>query len=181
MAKITATSYGISSSTLKIKRPKFNEMWSNYPVGMEAPDVYATIGGNVYELYKENPTGYANACALRLSRAFNYGGFKIAKSGPGYKVKGGDGKIYFLRVKDVIAFVKSNFGKPDYSVKPNAVDKTSDFLGKKGILIFDVSGWGDASGHVTLWNGGECGDHCYFTHPTQPDVQTKEILFWELK
>ncbi|MCA0393993.1 MAG: type VI secretion system amidase effector protein Tae4 [Proteobacteria bacterium] len=48
------------------------------------------------------------------------------------------------------------------------------------MVIFEVSGWGDASGHVTLWDGSSCGDHCYFVHD-QPGVQTTRILFWELK
>jgi hypothetical protein len=38
------------------------------------------------------------------------------------------------------------------------VAKTQQFLGnnlngKHGIVVFDVSGWGDASGHFTLWDG----------------------------
>ncbi|MGH8083938.1 MAG: type VI secretion system amidase effector protein Tae4 [Lysobacter sp.] len=147
---------------------------------MPAGDVYALAGGNAYELYKENPTGYANACALRLSRAFNYGGLTITASATGYKVKGGDGKNYLLRVTDMIAFVKANFGAPDTSVEPNGRDVSTRFSGKTGILIFDVSGWGNATGHVTLWNGADCGDHCYFIHD-QPSVETTKILFWELR
>ena len=179
MQRIVAVAGG-QQAAIQIKRPKFDEVWRHYPVGKPAGEVYQTVGGNAYELYKENPTGYANACALRLSRAFNYGGLTITSSATGYKVKGGDGKSYLLRVKDMIAFVKANFGAPDKKVVPKGLDKTHDFIGKRGVLIFTVSGWGDASGHVTLWNGGDCGDHCYFIHD-QPDVSTSEILFWELK
>lgn len=44
------------------------------------------------------------------------------------------------------------FNKPDIEEKagPNAVDK---FNNKKGIIVFEVSGWGNASGHFTLWDG----------------------------
>ena len=49
-----------------------------------------------------------------------------------------------------------------------------------GIIVFKVSGWGDASGHVTLWNGNDCGDSCYFIHST-PNVRTTDILFWNLR
>ncbi|WP_288384156.1 T6SS effector amidase Tae4 family protein [uncultured Acinetobacter sp.] len=62
----------------------------------------------------------------------------------------------------------------------NNQDVSSQLVNKKGIIIFKVSGWGDASGHVTLWNGNDCGDSCYFTH-NQPNVITTEILFWNLK
>lgn len=57
---------------------------------------------------------------------------------------------------------------------------TADFKGLKGILVFSVTGWGDATGHVTLWNGSDCGDHCYFVHD-QPSVSTTLVQFWELK
>lgn len=168
-------------ATIRIKRPGFANLWSNYPVNMAAPDVYKLVSGNVYALYKSNPTGYANACALRLSRSFNYGGLEISSMATGYKIKGGDDKNYILRVKDMISFIQANFGKPDIAIRPNGENKASEFSGKKGILIFNVSGWGNASGHVTLWNGLDCGDHCYFTHPNQQNTKTTEILFWELK
>lgn len=171
---------GARRSTLDIKRPRFADLWAAYPVGMAAGDVYALVGGNAHELYKTNPTGYANACALRLSRAFNYGGLTITSKATGYKVKGGDGKSYLLRVRDMITFVRANFGSPDIRVAPRGQDKTADFASKRGVLIFNVSGWGDASGHVTLWNGADCGDNCYFIHD-QPGVSTTEIQFWELR
>lgn len=174
---------GSQRSQIKIKRPKFSDVWSKYPVHMPAKEVYQSVGGEAYELYKQNPAGYANACALRLSIAFNNGGLIITSSSTGYKVKGGDGKNYkyLLRVKDMISFVKANLGQPDLTIKTNGQDKESEFMGKNGILIFSVTGWRDASGHVTLWNGRDCGDSCYFTHPAdRPDVKTTEILFWEL-
>jgi hypothetical protein len=154
-------------------------MWSAYP-NLPAGDVYKVVGGEAYALYQENPQGYANACALRLSRAFNYSCMPIARSTAGYKVKGADDKQYLLRVRDMIGFVKSNFGEPEKSVAPAGKDVASDFNGLKGILIFSVTGWGDATGHVTLWNGADCGDSCYFVHD-QPRVSTTLIQFWELK
>lgn len=179
MGRLQATA-GSATAAIKVNRPKFNDVWANYPLHMAAPDVYKLVGGTAYALFLENPEGYANACALRLSRSFNYGGLIITSKATGYKVKGGDGKNYLLRVRDMIAFVEANFGNPDLVIKPNGQDKSTDFRGKKGVLIFNVTGWGDASGHVTLWNGADCGDHCYFTHPTQPNAKTTEILFWEL-
>jgi hypothetical protein len=179
--QLTASANG-ATAKIKIKRPKFSTVWSNYPGKMDAPTTYKTIGGPVYELYKENPTGYANACALRLSRAFNYSGTPIEKTAIGYKVKGADNKIYLLRVTDMIKFVEQNYGQPDKTIIPkNGADVSNEFLEKKGILIFKVTGWQGATGHVTLWNGIDCGDHCYFIHPTQPNVRTTEVKFWELK
>lgn len=180
MATITAA-VGGQSSSIQAKRPLFSTLWSNYPVKMAASDVYALVGGQALALYKENPTGYANACALRLSRSLNYGGMPIKQSTKGYKVKGNDNKPYLLRVREMITFVEQNLGKPDITFKPkNNEDVSSQLRGKKGIIIFKVSGWGDASGHVTLWNGSDCGDSCYFIHNT-PNVRTTDIFFWNLR
>lgn len=180
MAVITAAAGG-QSSAIQAKRPLFSTLWSNYPVKMAAPDVYGLVGGQALALYKENPTGYANACALRLSRSLNYGGMPIKQSTRGYKVKGSDNKPYLLRVREMITFVEQNLGKADITFKPkNNEDVSSQLRGKKGIIIFKVSGWGDASGHVTLWNGSDCGDSCYFIH-SAPNVRTTDIFFWNLR
>jgi hypothetical protein len=157
----------------------FDTLWKNYPIGLDAGSVYKLIGGKVYNLYLTNPTGYANACALRLSRSFNYGGIPLSKSTSGYKETGSDNKYYLFRVKDMINYVKLKLGRPTTIKKPTDSDYTTYFVGKQGVLIFKVTGWGDATGHVTLWNGSGCGDHCYFSH-TDPNVKTVEVIFWEL-
>jgi len=38
-------------------------------------------------------------------------------------------------------------------------------VGKKRVILFEVSGWSDAQGHATLFNGQSCYDHCYFDEP----------------
>jgi hypothetical protein len=49
---------------------------------------------------------------------------------------------------------------------PTAIKK------KTGIIWFDCEGeWGDAGGHITLWDGSTCIDKCYFK-------EAKEIRFW---
>lgn len=180
MTGITAT-VGGQSSTIQAKRPLFSALWENYPVKMPAADVYSMVGGQALALYTENPTGYANACALRLSRSLNYGGMPIKQTTRGYKVKGSDDKPYLLRVREMISFVEQNFGKADITFKPQSNEDVSFQLrGKKGVIIFKVSGWGDATGHVTLWNGSDCGDSCYFIHD-RSNVRTTDILFWNLR
>lgn len=184
MPRITATA-GNQQTALDIRRPKFADVWSNYPHKSEPEDVYRTVGGEPYALFLQAPKAYENACALRLSRAFNYGGLTITKQSAGYKVRGADGKIYFLRVEDMLRFVRTNFGKPDIEVDPKDKDLSWDFRHKKGIIIFTVAGWINATGHVTLWNGRDCGDHCYFVHELwqyfRAGPHTTKISFWELK
>jgi len=188
MSTVTAR-IGSLTSNIHVNRPGFDELWKAYPVGMTAEETYILVGGNVYEHYQEgkdkqlasnglilNP--YANACALRLSRAFNYGGVKIKKGSGAYKLKGGDGYAYIMRVPDMMDYVEAQFKAPDIKGSPGTILPL--IRNKKGVLIFVVDGWNDAYGHVTLWNGGDCGDHCYFSH-SNPNVTTTEVKFWELK
>lgn len=94
MAKVIISSGGVSSS-ISVKRPRFSTLWSAYEeVGyMEAGNVYELIGGEAAVLRREAPDDFANACAMRMSRAFNYGNYKIPqgtiiKNKPIYRVGG---------------------------------------------------------------------------------------------
>lgn len=120
LAGLLNATAGPVQARVQIKRPRFNDLWSHYPVHMPATDVYKLVGGQANELYQENPISFANACALRLSRALNYGGMEISQKTSGYKVKGGDKKFYLLRVKDMIDFVSKKYGKPDHIIKTTA-------------------------------------------------------------
>lgn len=47
-----------------------------------------------------------------------------------------------------------------------------ELSGKKGIIVFEVSGWSDATGHADLWDGAGCvGSDC--------GERASKILFWE--
>lgn len=195
------------SPPVKPARPRFSTAWQAYPVGTTTEQAYALVGGNAEALYKEGearkkstdavigmipaesqdavPTAvnpYGNACAIRLSRAFNYSGLEI-KSGnvdSGYRVKGGDGKAYFVRVKHICEFIKKHLGEADLTISGGGDNAKKQLFDKKGILIFSITGWRDASGHATLWDGSGCGDSCYFEH-NDSRVKTTQIEFWELK
>ena len=112
------------------------------------------------------------------------------------------------------------FKSPDISYSPKQVSDTRSteakqrikevetqllpkIKGKKGIIVFDVKGWSNASGHFTLWDGKNLayvgpGDHnnpasieyyfwfmredIYFKGGFKTRVtQTTDITFWELK
>lgn len=47
------------------------------------------------------------------------------------------------------------------------------------VIIFGVSGWGDASGHASLFNGSSCYDKCYFNSPGAK-YQTRDAVLWVL-
>lgn len=183
-------SSGSVSAKVKIKRPRFSDLWNAYTeVGlMGAAGVYDLVGGDVAALRNQNPDDYANACALRMSRALNYGGYKIPKgtiikNKSIYRVRGGDGMPYILRVDDVIGFLEYNWGKPDLVMARGGDGAIS---GKKGLIVVEVSGWSDASGHVVLWNGAKTGDGSDYQRLDSHSWvnSTASLLrtnYWELK
>lgn len=188
MTTMVATAGG-TSARLAIKRPAFQTLWAAYAEvgGMPAADVYALVGGPVLEHYQADAVAYANACALRMSRSFNYGGYAIPRGTliPGqsiYRVRGDDELPYILRVNDVIHFVKHNWGAPDMLLQPAEAGRLA---GRKGLIVMEVSGWLDATGHVTLWDGMQTGDltdyHDPYSRSYGGSVSLTRIQFWELK
>jgi hypothetical protein len=150
-------------------KPSFASLWNNYPGDTySSEDVYKMIGGKVYQNFQANPEAYANSCALRLSDALNKSGNKIPFI-KGQTGSGQNGDWYFYKVSDLANYLKSLFGSPDIS------GTTQDaFNGKQGIIWFQVSGWGDATGHFTLWNGSQVAHGDYFD-------QAFKVSLWILK
>ena len=196
---ITASS-GNTSSTIQVKRPSFKSLWDAYKIvgkNVSAEDVYTLhVGGYAKKMYehgqKIGSSNFENSCAMRLSYAFNKGVFTVPSKVNIFpnpddveRWRGKDGKAYIIKANDMIRWIKKEFGNPELEVETHGKDISSQLFNKKGIIVFIVDGWDNATGHVTLWNGNECGDHCYFTHPISPvgynQIKTTKVLLWELK
>lgn len=181
---------GGASLTVDARRPRFSTLWKAYAeVGhKDSVSVYQLVGGQVEAHRAEKPAAYTNACALRLNRAFNYGGYKIPKGDivketPIYRLRGRDDLPYIMTVEGFFEFLKHNWKKPDYEVRPNNLAYIND---KQGVLIMVISGWGNATGHATLWNGKMTGDGSDYhrldsLEYKDPRVRLVAIYFWELK
>jgi hypothetical protein len=182
------------------------------------------IGGRFKELHKN--AAYQNTCAVRMSYALNRSGLKLsAPPGTGGSIVGGDGYLYWIRVSDLKPFLIKRFRGADEELRLPVIPAAligdtgamgmqfkervrlakawldSRLTGRNGIVVFDVAGWGNASGHFTLWNGAsrnlayaESHDdpennmyYFWLTSRTErPDgtqslVQVVSIKFWELK
>ncbi|MFF5382054.1 T6SS effector amidase Tae4 family protein [Pedobacter suwonensis] len=169
--------------------PSYSTMYANYPKNstggdMPAPDVYTLVGGNILSLYQSNPVAYANACALRVSRALNYSGIAIPYI-PGETTSGADGKYYFVSSAHLYNYVKQIFSTTD-KVELTAADggpQGTLFRGKlkniKGLYIMQPnypSKFG-AMGHATLWTGSMAiGGHDYFN----ANGGTAKVTVWKL-
>jgi hypothetical protein len=161
---------------MPLRKPTYNAMWANFTTIYGSGDLVSVgnkIGGKVkvnIDLGVTDPNlGFTNGCAIRMSYALNKSGTLVPR-GEWKTVSGDNGNWYIYRVKDLIKFLNSSFGKPDKTVKN---PKPTDFHGESGILVFTVD-WRDATGHATLWNGTICSDHCHFP-------VASEAFLWSLK
>lgn len=142
-----------------LARQAFREVYDE--AGKTVSGVGTLIGGKVdYNINALTPEQgrFENACAIRMSYVLNKTGNKVPFIS-GQTVSGGAGDWYIYKVKTLILYLKKKFGEPDLTVD---TPKAADFHEKKGILVFDVTQWVDASGHATIWDGNTCSDTCYF-------------------
>ena len=202
MGKIIIEVDQMLTSSIEIKRPSWNDMFKFYPNSqIKTIDLYESIGGGLPQYYKNDPISWENSCAIRMSKALNYSGVSLPNApSRGGTIIGKDKYKYWISVEDLKKYLYELFNKPDIEEKagPNAVDK---FNNKKGIIVFEVSGWGNASGHFTLWDGKHLiypgnpnhddpnSIYYYFnmkysvhlSNNRKREIKTQRILLWELK
>lgn len=165
-------------------RPTFASAWAAaqriYDPTNSGARVAAIIGGQVaYNINHPDPTlRWGNTCAVRVSYALNRCGTHIPRI-RGKTVSGADKNWYFYRIDDVIHFLSQIWGKPEavVSLPPPG---GGPIAGKKGLLVFQISGFADAKGHATLWDGKNCYDKCYFNAPGVA-YRAERGNFWSLR
>lgn len=145
-------------------------------------------------------------------------------------IRGEDKKCYWIRVRELSEYLEEILGKPDFqkSLKRIPIIEEKDPYKKKeklikeieekkksiseedwkklrkikGIILFSISGWQDAGGHISLWDGKNIiyvGDENNYNNPISQKyyfhmtkyfeikgkkdkiVQTDSIKLWELK
>ncbi|MVA55372.1 type VI secretion system amidase effector protein Tae4 [Agrobacterium vitis] len=164
-------------------RPNFNIAWAAsmriYDPQASGAKVSEVIGGNVAKnVNNPNPVArWSNTCAVRMSYILNYSGMHLPHVAA-QTVSGADQKWYFFRVKNLIDYLEKTWGKPEVVQYPTSNGGT--LAGKRGVILFEVSGWSDAQGHATLFNGTVCYDHCYFNEPGVA-YKTDKANFWSLQ
>jgi hypothetical protein len=150
----------------------FDRMWNAYPnPDGGADEAKRTIGGGA------NVSWITNTCTIRISRAFNYGGYPIPeRSGDEITtVRGADGLAYAIRVREFVRWFRRKIGPPDleYTYQPPGGDVPDTFRGHQGLIAFEVDGWTDATGHLDLWNGQSCRHAEYFN-------RASHVMLWEI-
>ncbi|AKJ28714.1 type VI secretion system amidase effector protein Tae4 [Caldimonas brevitalea] len=164
-------------------RPTFEAAWAAslriYSPSDSSGKVAQVVGGAVARnINAPAPYKWTNTCAVRMSYILNQSGVLIPAR-PEATVTGADKRHYFYRVPDLISFLTQQWGKPDLVV-PYPPPGGGQLAGKKGVVMFEVTGWRDARGHATLWDGSICYDHCYFNEPGV-NYRTDRANFWSLR
>jgi hypothetical protein len=132
-------------------------------------------GGKVEQNIKSGI--FQNACPIRMSYVLNCTGVPVPRTGYAI-VSGADSKWYMYRVNDMMSFLETAFGAADKTAKG---PKTTDFAGLKGLIVVKGSGWSNARGHVTLWNGTTCSDTCHLLADPDNGSFTPEVAaLWSL-
>lgn len=158
-------------------RPSFQAAWARFQdIRLPVSEVGRKLGGNVQRNVDSGI--FQNACPIRMSYVLNGTGLAVPNAGPYAVVSGADRNFYMYRVNDMIKYLEAKLGPPDKTVK---APTTSDFAGLKGILVVKGSGWSNAVGHVTLWNGSICSDSCHLASDPDNGSFVPEIgHLWEL-
>jgi len=206
---------GENRTSVQVDRPSWADMYKNYPKEeIKSVDFYEMVSKTWHRDALRDPENWGHTCAVRMSYALNHSGVVLGKPKSGAVIKGDDGYNYWMRVTDLSKFLEEKFKKGDeeYCPKPitsltqSTIDARAQevytnfvqkILGRNGIVVFHVTGWTDATGHFTLWNGSYLlyvGDpehnnqnsmEYYFwlmrPGPNNKVIQTSKVTFWELK
>jgi hypothetical protein len=174
-------------------QPNFTLMWQNFPDHARYPTLtvlFTSIGGQLAR--NINVPGFGpsgNTCAVRMSRALNYGTMPISsKQVAALKLatlKGGDGMLYLFRVRELNTYLRATLGVTPQTVSTNF---GSAFAGLRGIVSFTIEGWSDASGHFALWDGTQFKEPAFDDYrqlkddPATPrrEPRTTRMTLWEL-
>ena len=134
--------------------PSFNNLWNDPVTKMSPREIENKLGGNL--------KGLSNYCCVRVSHALISASHPITRESD-YKDK--NGNKYIIRVKTMKEYLTNKYGSP--------IDVTKETAkGKRGIIIFDVSGWSDATGHADLWDGNNCAYQEYWN-------KASKVHLWE--
>lgn len=147
----------------------FNALWSGYPNTEPTSALLDMIFGEkskktpgVTINWVLNSGEVTNTCCIRLSHALNSGLNPIIKIGSIEMITGIKGK-YILKVSHMSKYLSLIYGKPDVNVSGDSKKFQDAVIGEKGIIVFKVRGWSDASGHIDLWDGKKAKRKEYFS------------------
>ena len=205
--RFVATGGGAQTAPIQIKRPKWDDVYANYPKNatgsddLFGPDFYEKLFGKRYNkttYLLDNKTKLYNGCAGKVSTALALSGCYIQKTGGiGIDFIASENTLKSKSLNNVTMKDKGFIStaskmkkwldaawKQDGDIKLESAISITSFAklvgSKKGIYLMLAENQTDfgASGHVTLWTG-ENGKYAFGGH--HYDSYAKAMYFWELK
>ncbi len=180
----------------------FNNMWENYPGhDYSLDEVKELVGGQLNVDWITNSCTIRLSRAMNYSgnNVSRWGFRKFAGQygNPGLVLKGEDNLNYAIRVREMAKYLlKFYSARPLHFSKSARVremlrgtehlyddanlteteelEKKLRLSGKKGILMFNVALWSDATGHFEVWNGEESKGHSRF-------LEAQEVFLWVIE
>lgn len=155
--------------------PKWDLLKRHFPA-FAAADVARIIGGKVQ--YNHDIGVFTNFCCIRVSRALNKSGHPVAyfkdvgARGGGMKPAVSSGKNHqwhIFRVRSLRKYMEKIYGAGEPFTSANYA---TGMNGRNGIVLYEVPGWNDASGHADCWEETKCLFKDY-------GDKAQEIYFWE--
>ena len=132
-------------------RPLFDIAWAAsrriYDPANPGTKVAEVIGGNVAINIVSSKKPWKNTCAVRMSYILNQSSVLVPYI-PGQTVSGADKRWYFHRIDDVIGFLTQRWGKPDLIVPYPPHGGGDQLVGKKGVVLFEVSGCHESTDNI---------------------------------
>jgi hypothetical protein len=152
----------------------FDRLWQAYPHGSVA-EVKAKIG-------RPGEDWIVNTCVIRVSYAMNQiPALKIDRTVTTFSNKtmnylahkpAATADLHYLyRVEEFAGYMLRKFGKPQVSAT-RGMDMRAAVAGKKGVILFVVKGWTDATGHFDLWDGQKAAHQEFFD-------QAGDVFLWQ--
>ncbi len=177
-AKVAVPMFGVQGN--------FERLFDAYLHGT-VDDVKETIG-------RPTESWITNTCVIRVSYAMNNSGvpgFKIDRSfvGATKKINFINQKAvarksnvqnavlendfaYIYRVDEMAAYMLKKYGKPQIWAKKGTDNLRQAVHGKRGIILFVVRGWNDATGHFDLWDGRNPAHQEFFD-------KASDVFLWQ--
>lgn len=160
---------------------RFESLFRAYPRG-SVQDVLEMIG-------HPTQTWIKNTCAIRVTYAMNFSGvpeFRVNRSLIASSSRGrieyishgrtrsgppAPSHAYIFRVTELANYMLQRYGKPQVWAKKTDNPRAA-VHGKRGVILFVVSGWSDATGHFDIWTGNEPAGSEYFD-------KASDVFLWQ--
>ena len=146
--------------------PSLAAIWAAFPDHLRyrtLHDLYTMLGGTAAR--NINAPGFGpngNTCASRLSHAFNRGGAPIseaiARRAGAETIGTANSERIIFRVTHFRSYLRAAYGEPRADTASPFDDS---FRQQRGIIAFNVTGWGDATGHIALFDRGRYREPAY--------------------